>query len=117
MSSEVFKILSAQDWADAKSNGTYPGSSDDTRDGFIHLSTAEQIPGTLQRHYADRENLVIVAFAAQALGPKLIFEASRDGQLFPHLYAPLPVGLATRYARLATDPNGNPTSEPAWLIC
>jgi uncharacterized protein (DUF952 family) len=117
MPSEVFKIMTAADWARATEAGVYLGSPDDARDGFIHLSTAEQVPGTLQRHFTGKRDLIIAAFGSESLGSKLVFEASRGGAQFPHLYAPLPILLATRHTTLTTDDSGNSMCDPAWLTC
>ena len=32
--------------------GAFAGSADDLRDGFIHLSTREQLAGTIAKHFA-----------------------------------------------------------------
>jgi uncharacterized protein (DUF952 family) len=38
-----------------------------------------------------RDDLVLAAVDADALGPALRWEPSRGGALFPHLYGPLPL--------------------------
>lgn len=85
----VFKICRQDDWDEAVSHGLYRGSADDFRDGYIHLSTAEQLPGTAVKYFAGQPGLVLVAFQVERLGPSLRWEPSRGGQLFPHLYAAL----------------------------
>lgn len=85
----IYKIIHAAEWAAA--SGSYAGSEKDRADGFIHFSTAEQIPGTLARYYAGASDLMLVAVDEAALGVALKYEPSRDGALFPHLYAPLPL--------------------------
>jgi uncharacterized protein (DUF952 family) len=90
----IFKIYTRTDWLAAMGGLSHAGSADDIRDGFIHLSTGDQLPGTLERHYKGRDGLVLVAVAADALGPALRWEPSRGGGLFPHLYGPLPVAAA-----------------------
>lgn len=94
MAGKVFKICDREAWAQAQASGRYDGSADDRRDGFIHLSAADQIAGTLARHFAGSEGLVLIAFDADALGPALKWEPSRGGALFPHLYGPLPAKAA-----------------------
>jgi uncharacterized protein (DUF952 family) len=84
----VYKVLAAAEWCADLS--VYHGSADDARDGFIHLSTAAQLPGTLERHFRGREDLVLLAVDAAALGEALRWEPSRGGDLFPHLYGALP---------------------------
>ena len=86
----VYKICHADEWRAAEELGQLEGNADDARDGFVHLSNADQVEGTLIRHYAGRENLVLVGFDADAL-PNLTWEPSRGGELFPHHYGALPL--------------------------
>jgi uncharacterized protein (DUF952 family) len=97
----VFKIAPRAAWEAALREGSYRGSADDQRDGFIHLSTRAQVGKTLLRHFAGQHDLLLISFRAQALGPALRFEASRDGLLFPHLYGELPTSLALEVVELA----------------
>lgn len=85
----IYKILRAAEWAELDAAGHSRGSPDDRADGFVHFSTAEQVAGTLARHFAGASGLVIAAVETDALGPELRWEPSRGGDLFPHLYRPL----------------------------
>jgi len=87
----VYKVLPRSDWHDACRAGSYAGSADDRRDGFIHLSLLEQLSGTLAKHFRGQGDLVLVQFVTDALGAALRWEASRGGALFPHLYGKLSV--------------------------
>lgn len=88
----VYKICDRSAWEQARAGGRYFGSSDDTRDGFIHLSAPDQVAGTLEKHFAGQDNLLLIAIDAAALGRALRWEPSRGGALFPHLYQPLDFG-------------------------
>ena len=94
MPETIYKILDAAEWDEARARGRYDGSEVDRRDGYIHFSTAAQVEETARRHFAGRDGLVLVAVVADALGPALKWEPSRGGDLFPHLYGPLPVSAA-----------------------
>lgn len=94
----AFKILSRADWRAAVAEGRYDGSPADLADGYIHLSAAEQLEATAAKHYAGQNDLMLVEVDLAALGDALIWEPSRGGALFPHIYGPLPVA-ATRAAR------------------
>ncbi len=85
----IYKIFRLPEWADFEAVGESFGSPDDRADGFVHLSTAEQVPGTLERHFAGETGLMLLALDADAAGPSLRWEPSRGGALFPHLYRPL----------------------------
>jgi uncharacterized protein (DUF952 family) len=104
----VFKIVPRCAWEDACRNGTFAGSADDTRDGFIHLSTASQAAGTLAKHFRGQHDLLLVRFEARALGDNLKWEVSRGGEEFPHLYAALPTALATAVHELRAGDDGIP---------
>ena len=90
----IYKICATADWARAAASGTYPGSEHDRRDGFIHFSTAAQLPGTLAKHFAGRADLLLIAVDPDVLGVALRWEPARDGDLFPHFYGALPVAAA-----------------------
>ncbi len=96
----VYKICRASEWATLQTAGTWSGSADDLRDGFIHLSTAAQVAGTRSKHFAGETGLVLVKLAAAALAPGLVMETSRQGQLFPHLYGSLKLSQVTSYEEI-----------------
>jgi uncharacterized protein (DUF952 family) len=106
MAKPVYKILSASDFAEAMRAGKLAGSPDDLRDGFIHLSAAQQLAGTLAKHFAGQPDLVLLAVNAERLGVDLKWEPSRDGELFPHLYAPLDLAAMLWSKKLALDKDG-----------
>jgi uncharacterized protein (DUF952 family) len=87
----VYKIAHTDAWAAAQTEGRFEGSPVDLSDGYIHFSTAAQVQETVRRHYAGRDGLLLVAVDAVRLGEALRWEPSRGGDLFPHLYAPLPM--------------------------
>jgi len=104
----IFHICRAEEWAEAERSGSYHGSSQDKADGFIHFSAAEQVVESAARHRAGQDGLVLVAADPAALGDGLVWEPSRAGKLFPHLYGaltlqavlsvtPLPLGADGRH--------------------
>jgi hypothetical protein len=60
----IYKICPASAWREAERLGAYRGSADDARDGFIHFSTAAQVPGTLAKYYSGQSNLLLIAVDA-----------------------------------------------------
>jgi uncharacterized protein (DUF952 family) len=101
----VYKILARSEWEAARANGRFDGAAIDLKDGYIHLSAADQAQETARLHFRGQADLVVVTLDADALGEALKWEPSRDGQLFPHLYAPLDPALAimVRSAPLDAD--------------
>ncbi|MGE5504236.1 MAG: DUF952 domain-containing protein [Actinomycetota bacterium] len=87
----IYHMCREDEWRTAEAAGSYGGSSQDAADGFIHFSTAVQVADSAARHRAGQDGLVLVAAAVAALGGALKWEPSRRGELFPHLYGPLPM--------------------------
>jgi len=82
----IYKVLRPAEWAELEAAGETAGSAADRADGFVHFSTAGQLPGTLARHFAGETGLMLLAVDAAAAGPALRWEPSRGGLLFPHLH-------------------------------
>jgi uncharacterized protein (DUF952 family) len=110
--SRVYKILSTAEWSSAKAAGAFEGSADDRRDGYIHLSAEAQWRETARRWFAGRYELVLVAFESEDLGEDLKWEPSRGGDLFPHLYGPLPTGPALEVFQLRVHALGDVEATP-----
>ena len=91
MSNIVYKIVPTSLWQDARKKGVFEGASIDLKDGYMHFSTAAQARETARLHFAGQNDLTLVAIDGEVLGPALTFEPSRSGDLFPHLYATLPL--------------------------
>jgi uncharacterized protein (DUF952 family) len=89
MGKVIYKVMSRSAFTEAKAKGHFEGSADDRRDGFIHLSSADQLEGTLGKHFAGQNDLVLLAVDTMRLGRSLRWEPSRGGALFPHFYGPL----------------------------
>jgi len=98
----VYKLLDRDEWARAETRGRYDGAPVDLADGYIHLSTGAQVVETARRHFVGVTGLTLVGFDADALGEALRWEPSRGGDLFPHLYGPLPATAAVGAADIAT---------------
>jgi len=104
----VYKICSFAEWHEAVRRGSYTGSTDDLRDGFIHLSAADQVAGTAAKHFAGHSDLLLVALASERLKPGLRWESSRGGALFPHHYGPIDVSAAVWVRSMPMGPDGVP---------
>ena len=102
----VYKLVDRASWHAAPPAASFAGSAADARDGFIHFSTAAQLRETAARHFAGQSDLLLVAVEATSLGEALRWEPSRGGELFPHLYGPLPLRAVRWATELMLDATG-----------
>ena len=87
----IYKFCSAARWRKAEIEGEFCGSGIDHNDGYVHFSTGVQVVETAARHFAAMDDLMLIAVDADRLGDALKREPDRCGDLFPHLYEPLPL--------------------------
>jgi len=106
MDDVAYKILSAAEFA-ALQSGDFDGAPIDIADGYIHLSTALQVPGTVEKHFGGRTDLIIAAIDLKALGKKIRWEVARDNALFPHLYGRLEAANVIAAIPLVRQPDGS----------
>lgn len=102
----IYKISDQPSWDAALASGTFEGAPIDLQDGYIHFSTASQAKETARLHFAGMENLVLGEVTVSDLGDDLKWEASRGGELFPHLYAKLSMSSVVETYPLELDENG-----------
>ena len=102
----IFKIIDKDEWRKAKESGTYGGSKKDIEDGYIHFSEEEQIQETLNRHYPNKENLILLKVNAFKL-EHLLWEQASNGDMYPHLYSTLDIKNVENEYELKLDKNGN----------
>lgn len=106
MTKTIYKIVPSSLWQKAKAAGIFEGAAIDLSDGYIHFSTASQARETAARHFAGQNDLLLVAVDGDALGDTLVYEPSRGGDLFPHLYAALPLSAVLWEKPLPLGPDG-----------
>jgi uncharacterized protein (DUF952 family) len=92
----IYKLLRAEEWAAFQAAGVFAGAPADKKDGYIHFSTAAQVKETAAKHFAGVDGLVLAEVDPRKLGAALKWEPSRGGQLFPHLYSPMPLTAVQR---------------------
>jgi uncharacterized protein (DUF952 family) len=102
----IYKVCSAGTWQEARRAGALRGTADDRRDGYIHLSTADQLAGTLAKHFSGQRDLVLLAVEAAAVSANLRWEQARGGALFPHLYGELPASAVAGVHPVRLGPDG-----------
>ncbi len=92
----IFHITSQQQWQLAQTQGFYTTESL-SQEGFIHASTAEQIPNVLAAFYQGKTDLVLLEIDPALLVSEIRWEAPIHPQgqstdiilnteKFPHIY-------------------------------
>lgn len=83
---KVYKIFTESEWNDFQANNQFKGSADDLRDGFIHLSTEEQIDEVMKKYFSGQHPLYVAEFSDLNFLQKLKWEISASGGVYPYLY-------------------------------
>lgn len=86
--STIYHITAEGEWRKAQAAGSYAADSLAAQ-GFIHLSTREQVVWVGNRFYRGQAGLVLLCVDTGRLRAELRYEESEPGQRFPHLYGPL----------------------------
>jgi len=104
----IFHVCRADEWAKAQVAGNYGGSTQDHADGFIHLSAFDQVRGSVAKHRAGQDNLVILCVDPMKV-PKAVlrWEASRGGKLFPHINGVIELDAVVRTEPLHLNKEGH----------
>ncbi|MFZ0266944.1 DUF952 domain-containing protein [Caulobacter sp.] len=106
--SKIYKILPKTEWDAARAAGTFAGSAVDLADGFIHFSGHDTAQRTAELYFKGQTGLMLLTVEADDLGEALKWEASRGGDLFPHLFRDLKVDEVSAERALALDADGVP---------
>lgn len=106
MTERIYKVVSRRLWAEAEQANVFRGAPIDVQDGFIHFSAAHQVVETVAKHFAGQADLLLVEVDATRLGSALRWEASRGGDLFPHLYGDMPLDSVLSVAELPLGDDG-----------
>jgi uncharacterized protein (DUF952 family) len=80
-----YHITTPELWDKYKDQDFYEAASLHT-EGFIHCSYSEQLKDTLEKYYAHQPLVLLLLIDPTLLTSKLVVEASRNGELFPHIY-------------------------------
>ena len=105
MPEPIFHITTAGEWDAALADGAYTAPSL-AEEGFIHASTAIQVPATAGRYYTEVADLVLLVIDPDAVTAEIRWEESR-GEAFPHIYGTLDLGAVRRVVPFGPGPGGD----------
>lgn len=112
--SHIYHITRRDDWLAGKAAGQYTAASL-ASEGFIHFSTAAQVPAVANSFYQGQDDLVLLVVETEQLIVPLKWEApiglpppsgATDQELFPHLYGPLNLAAVQRVLDFPPGPDG-----------
>lgn len=115
-STVLVHLCSIEEWQAAQELGEH--RPDSLRvNGFMHLSTIEQVHLPANRLYAGRTDLVLLHIDAARLSSPVRWErgvlTDPSEMVFPHLYGPLPLPAVIRVTRYRPRFNGRFTPQAA----
>lgn len=86
----VYRLATAAEWREAQASGAVPKREIDVKDGYVHLSTREQVLDTARLHFAGTHDLLALEIPLAPIAQDVKFElAPKRGESFPHLYRTL----------------------------
>jgi uncharacterized protein (DUF952 family) len=95
------------EWWEAFANKDYYESETLSEEKFIHLSTFEQINGTLSNYFKGLNRLFLLHIDASKLTSNLVFEdLFETGIAFPHLYGRLNKDAVVEVQELLSNEDG-----------
>ena len=95
------------EWWETFANKDYYESETLSEEKFIHLSTFEQINGTLSNYFKGLNRLFLLHIDASKLTSNLVFEdLFETGIAFPHLYGRLNKDAVVEVQELLMDADG-----------
>lgn len=112
----VLHLAERAQWERSVVEGGYRGSTrgaDLAEVGFVHACTSAQLPGVLERFYADlpldgHVLLVVDVAACEAAGAPVRWEPPAGSQeRFPHVHGPLPLAAVVAHLPLRRDGRGS----------
>jgi uncharacterized protein (DUF952 family) len=102
-------MCGADEWRSAQSDGELRPDSLKGQ-GFVHLSTPEQVHLPANRLYAGRSDLVLLHVDPARLSSPIRWEpgvpGDPDEMVFPHLYGPLPAEAVISVTLYEPGPDG-----------
>ncbi len=98
----VHHLVRAIDWSDGTGTKYSPPSL--SEEGFIHFSTSEQVPQTVERYYRNVDDLLVVTVDVDKLAAELRWEDLAGHGEFPHLYGALNMDAVTDVRRYSAEP-------------
>jgi len=104
-SESIYHAAAAADWAGRTETEYEPAAYAD--EGFVHCSSADQLPRVLEARFRGRQDLHVLTIDPSAVTHRLVWEDLYDGgEDFPHIYGPVELAAVTAVQPLPCDEDG-----------
>jgi uncharacterized protein (DUF952 family) len=115
----VYHIASQTDWEQAKRDGQYTTSTRGVtlaEEGFIHASTAGQVPVVADAFYRDAPDLVLLVIDTERVGSPIRYEPVPGAdEPYPHIYGPLNTDAVIEARPFPRKSRAAPPAPPGFL--
>ena len=96
----IYHVVHKTKWQEALQQNFYEADSLSS-EGFIHMSTKEQVNGVLQRYYKEQKDLLLLHIDEKKLSAALKYELAPSlNELFPHLFGRLNINAVTEVSAI-----------------
>lgn len=106
---KVYHLIDHSSLCRAKETGEHSPASL-VEEGFVHLAYREQLAFVIKHFLAGQQGICLLELDSGKLNGRLVDEAPAgiedDGQLYPHLYAPLNISAMHKCWELNIEANG-----------
>ncbi len=106
--SHILHITTTTAWESAQRMGEYRADSLQT-EGFIHLSTPEQVLWVANSRFRGHPSLVLLVVDPARVRAEVRWEPPSDSDrawLFPHIYGPITLDAVVRVVPFPPGPDG-----------
>ncbi len=84
----IYHITTPEEFSKFNNKNFYESASL-ASEGFIHCSTLKQLKPSIERHFSDSREIVILYIDERKLKAVLKYEMAESGEEFPHIYGPI----------------------------
>jgi len=96
----IYHITTQEKWELALKQGFYEADTL-AKEGFMHCSSADQVPGVLERYYKGITGLVKLTIQKDKVERPLVFElAGSINEVFPHIHGTLNLDAVVEVASI-----------------
>ena len=103
----IYHLTGRAEWEGSPTGEDYRAESL-AQEGFLHCSRDEaQLLAVANRLFAGRTDLLVLDVDTSRLHAAVKHEASRSGEIYPHIYGPLNTDAVVRVRLLTGETDGN----------